>query len=560
MAENFQLELLRLQADLRSRLGSVHDVRKALVYGLRVTKELFDAGEGVIAVLGPSRTLAEQLFAIPRDGDWDRDLLTAYLAATRPSIPEHMLLAPVRRRGRNWAVLALRNRRHPFTEEHREALFSITRVLTEIVQRVDEKRIRKVRRKIEHKLADRQEPKDLIYDILHGMRSLIRYDHSAALLIARGEDQALELVAEQIAWTKAKSRKIGRRLELDEELGRQLLAGGVHLYERSGDDWLPRWGDSTAALPHLLDFDKRQRQGVPPEVAMLCVPITTPGGIVGVLKISARREGALDEYEARLIEDFVPLTSLAVQFLVRTETLQDQVLRAERKHVLANLARGITHDLNNALGAVIPLVQQMRTEVESGELRPATLVKDLDSIERSLQTCRRIFGGMLSVARGSAQTVGHGNLRRAIDGALSVVEDSLKRRSISVALDLPDELPTIHGSQGDLTQVFLNVFSNARDAIGEEGGRLEIRAENDGEHVNVTVADDGSGIPHEDLERISEPFFTTKPDGNGLGLSICRSIVWDVDGDLRIDSREGEGTTVRLSLPVLEEDRPEPTA
>jgi len=556
MDEVFQLELLRLQADLRSRLAGVHDVRKALVYGLRVTKELFDAGEGAIAALGPSRALADQLFAVPRDSEWDQELLTGYLAAARPQIPDDVLLAPVRRRGRNWAALALRGRGRPFSEEHREALFAITAVLTEIVQRVDEKRTRQVRRKIERKIADRQEPKDLVYDILHGMRSLIRYDHSAALLIARDDNEIVELVAEQIAWTKAKSRRIGLRLALDEELGRQLGAGGVHLYERTADGWRPRWGDSMPALPELLDFDRRPRAGVPPEVAMLCAPITTPGGMVGVLKISARREGVLEDYEARLIEDFVPLASLAVQFLVRTESLQDQVLRAERKHVLANLARGITHDLNNALGAVLPLVQQMRAEVAGGELRPETLDKDLESIERSLQTCRRIFGGMLSIARGSAQSVGHGNLRRAIDGALSVVEDSLKRRSIAVAVELPEELPTIHGSQGDLTQVFLNVFSNARDAM-PDGGRLEIRAENDAERVRVTVADDGSGIPREALERISEPFFTTKPDGNGLGLSICRSIVWDVGGEMSIDSREGEGTTVKLSLPVLAEVRQE---
>lgn len=554
MNEIFQLELLRLQADLRARLTGVHDVRKALVYGLRITKELFGAGEGAIATIGPSRALADQLFAVPRDSDWDQELLTGYLAATRPQIPDHTLLAPVRRRGRNWAVLALRNRERPFTEEHREALFSITHVLTEIVQRVDEKRIRQVRRKIERKLADHQEAKDLIYDILHGMRSLIRYDHSASLLLARDGKETLELVAEQIAWTKAKSRKIGLRLELDEDLSRQLLTGGVHLYERTGDGWRPRWGDSTPSLPELLDFDQRPRPGVPAEVAMLCAPITTPGGMVGVLKISARRPGVLDQYEARLIEDFVPLTSLAVQFLVRTESLQDQVLRAERKHVLANLARGITHDLNNALGAVLPLVQQMRAEVESGGLRPETLVKDLESIERSLQTCRRIFGGMLSIARGSAQSVGHGNLRRAIDGALSVVEDSLERRSIVVTLDLPEEMPTIRGNQGDLTQVFLNVFSNARDAM-PGGGRLGIRAENHSERVEVTVADDGCGVSREALERISEPFFTTKADGNGLGLSICRSIIWDVGGDLAIDSREGEGTTVRLSLPILAESR-----
>lgn len=548
MNEPFQLKLLRLQADLRSRLASAHDVRKVVVYGLRAAMELFAAPDGAMATLNPGQDRAWLGFSLPRDGDWDRQLFTRYLAGARPPIPEDTLLAPVRRRGRNWTALALRHRGVPFHLEHRDALFAVTGVLTEIVERLDEQRTRKVRRKIERKIADRQEPKDLLYDILHGIRSLARYDHSAAVLIAKDGNETLELVAEQIAWTKAKSRKIGLRLPLDDGLRKQLSGDGVHLFERAEDGWTPRRQTATAALPELLGDEPA---GAPREVAMLCAPIATPDGALGVLKISARRPGVLDDFEARLVEDFVPMTSLAVQFLVRTESLQEQVLRAERKHVLANLARGITHDLNNALGAVLPLVQQMREEIADGELRPETLDKDLESIERSLQTCRRIFGGMLSIARGSVQSVGHGNLRRAIDGALSVVGDGFERRAIEVVVDLPKELPTIRGNQGDLTQVFLNLLSNARDAM-EDGGRLEIRATPHGNGVQVVIADDGRGIPPEVLERISEPFFTTKPEGNGLGLSICRSILWDIEGDMTVDSRVGEGTRVRLTLPALE--------
>jgi signal transduction histidine kinase len=288
---------------------------------------------------------------------------------------------------------------------------------------------------------------------------------------------------------------------------------------------------------------------------MLCAPVATPGGALGVLKISTRRRGVLGAYEARLIEDFLPLISLTVQFLLHTEWLHEQILRSERKYALANLTRGVTHDLNNALGAMLPLVQQMREDVRGGHLDPATLAKDLDSIERSLQTCRRIFGGMLAIARGtSPQGAGHGNLRRAIDGALSVLEDSFDRQSIAVTLDLPRELPAIRGSQGDLTQVFLNLFTNARDAM-PAGGTLAVAARNDARAVEVEVKDDGTGIPRSNLDRISEPFFTTKLSGNGLGLSICRSIVWDVGGEMGIDSEEGAGTTVRLTLPVLEEQR-----
>ncbi|MEM7351004.1 MAG: ATP-binding protein [Acidobacteriota bacterium] len=556
MNESFQLKLLRLQADLRSRLRDVHDVKKVLIHGLRVTKELFGAEEGAIATLKPGRSNATLVYALPRGGDWDAGLMTRYIQGKRPAIPETILLAPVRRRGRPWAALALRGNGRIFSPEEREALFAITQLLTEIVHGLDEKRLRKVRRKIELKIADHQEPKDLIYDLLHGLRSLTRYDHSAALWIANEDSDTLELVAEQIAWTKARSRRIGLRLELDDALRQQLSDDAVRLYERHDDHWHEPRQKTRATIPELLQDTS---SGGPPEVTMVCAPIVPPGGAIGVLKIAARRRGALGKYEARLVEDFLPLASLAVQFSVHTESLQERVLQSERKHALANLTRGITHDVNNAVGAMLPLVQQMRQDAREGEVHPETLVEDLQSLETSLRTCRRIFGGMLAIARGSGQGVGHGNPRRAIDGALSVLGDSLKRRSVDVVLELPQELPTIRGSQGDLTQLFLNLIANARDAM-PEGGKLRIAAENGGEALRVSVQDTGTGIPETMLDRVSEPFFTTKAEGNGLGLSICRSILWDIGGEMEIDTAEGQGTRLSLSLPVLSEEPREVSA
>ncbi len=551
MNEPFQLKLLRLQADLRARLGDVHDVRKILVYGLRAAKELFAAPEAAVATLKPGRTKADVAFTIPQSGEWDVELLTRYIRGARPTIPGQTLLAPIKRRRRCWTVLGLRRSETSFTPAQREALFALTQTLTEIIRRMDERRSRTVRRKIERKIANHQEPKDLIYDLLHGLRSLTRYDHSASLFIAQQGSEILELVAEQIAWAKAKSRRIGRRLELDEAARAELGSGRVRLYERGADGWRDPHGGSTS-LPERLDLEASP--SAPAEVSMLCAPIVTPEGALGVLKISARRHGVLGGWEARLVEEFLPLASLAVQFSVRTESLQERVLQSERKHALANLTRGIAHDVNNALGAMLPLVQQMRDDAAGGELEAEALAADLRSVETSLQACRRLLGGMLDIARGgSDQGVGHGNLRRAIEGALSVLGDSLKRRSIEVSVELPCELPTIRGSQGDLTQVFLNLCANARDAM-PDGGELEISAVNGSDAVQVKVEDTGTGIPERMLERVSEPFFTTKADGNGLGLSICRSILWDIGGEMEIDTATGEGTRALLSLPVLEDD------
>jgi two-component system NtrC family sensor kinase len=127
-----------------------------------------------------------------------------------------------------------------------------------------------------------------------------------------------------------------------------------------------------------------------------------------------------------------------------------------------------------------------------------------------------------------------------------------------VDLDLPEELPAIRGTQGDLTQLFLNICTNASDAM-PGGGRLSIAARPDSAAVNVKIRDTGKGIPPEVLDRILEPFYSTKEDGSGLGLAICRSILWDIGGDMAIQSEEGKGTTIKLTLPVLDRGEKETT-
>ena len=124
----------------------------------------------------------------------------------------------------------------------------------------------------------------------------------------------------------------------------------------------------------------------------------------------------------------------------------------------------------------------------------------------------------------------------------------MSRSAIELHIDIPDDIPAVACSQSDLEQVFLNLLTNAREAT-PHGGRIAVTVRSTNHAVEIAIADTGCGIPREHLPRILEPFFTTKPHGNGLGLSICRSVLWEVDGTMTIQSEAGTGTRVDVRIP-----------
>jgi signal transduction histidine kinase len=203
----------------------------------------------------------------------------------------------------------------------------------------------------------------------------------------------------------------------------------------------------------------------------------------------------------------------------------------------------------------LPLVQQLSVDVKSNQLEGNMLLQDLQQIEESIQTCRRIFNGMLALARDASQGNIQANFRRALDSTLAVLKDGLERQRIRLDVRLQDIVPNIHVGQGDLEQLLLNLLTNARDAM-PSGGVLAIMTEVVGEKIAIVVHDNGCGIPTDALSRIQEPFFTTKKNGSGLGLSICRSIIWNAGGRMEIASQPGVGTKVRVLLPIVSDNVP----
>ena len=404
--------------------------------------------------------------------------------------------------------------------------------------------------RIDRKIMEQIDPKDLFYQILDGLRSLTHYDHSSAVLIREEGDPALRLVAEQIAWTKAKSRRVGLRLPITDDAAQSLHSEQVYGFDRHEERWQEWKGQPVAALAKLLDYNVNGvgEGEIQREASMLCAPLVTRDGLVGVLKIAARYPGQLKPYDAELVEHFRSQAAVAIQNLHRTESLRARVVTAERKHAMAELARTVSHDVNNALGSMLPLVQQMQEDLQTGTLTPQVFEEDLEQVQKSLQVCRRIFGGMLSFSRGAARRGQHGQVPRAIETASAILKYGMGRSGITLFAEIPDDLPAVVCGQSALEQVLLNLLINAREAT-PDGGKIAVDARSIDGVVEVSITDSGCGIPPQNLPKVVEPFFTTKPHGNGLGLSICRSILWEAGGDLAIYSNPGSGTRVAIAVP-----------
>jgi len=544
-----ELDLYRFLADLNHQLQQVRDAERAVRVALRLTRDFFHADEACVAEIQASGAPAVPVYVLPKGRTWEGGLTPTPRGQRPARMPENLLCATVQRRDRPWSLILLRRLDGTFDRTDVTAIRGIADTIARIIRGVDRIRIADVRSRIDRKMMEQVRPKDLFYQILDGLRTLTLYDHSGGIYIHEEGPNSLELVAEKITWRKARSEHIGTTLSLNQEHAALLETGEVFGFDREDGHWREWRGRELTALADLFESP----DDAPDQRSMLCAPLPTRGGFLGVVKIASCQTHGLRRYEADLMDRLLPQAAVAIQNLQRTESLQLGMLEAERKHALANLARGVTHDINNAFGAVLPLVQQMIDEVRAGKFERETLAEDLVSIESSVRTCRRIFGGMLTFARGGTHAESRGDLRGAVDSTLAILADSFRSHGIAVEISLPAPLPLLRGSQADLEQLLLNLATNARDAM-PDGGTLHIGAHVEGDALEIEIRDTGKGIAPDLLARVQEPFFTTKRHGHGLGLSICRSIAWSLKGRMSIDSPESGGTTIRLHLPTAETD------
>jgi two-component system, NtrC family, sensor kinase len=227
--------------------------------------------------------------------------------------------------------------------------------------------------------------------------------------------------------------------------------------------------------------------------------------------------------------------------------LEQRLVQADKLSSIGLLAAGVAHEVNTPLAVISTYAQMLAKQVADDSQKSLILEK----IAKQTFRASEIVNSLLNFSRTSSTSYGGVSLNKIVQETLSLLEHQLTKAGIQIHTDLDPDVPLVHGNGGKLQQVFLNLFLNARDAMGA-GGTLEVRSWAEGSGARVEVSDTGHGIAPENLHRIYDPFFTTKgaKKGTGLGLSVTYGIIQEHGGSIEVSNRRGGGATFRVELPL----------
>jgi two-component system NtrC family sensor kinase len=249
-------------------------------------------------------------------------------------------------------------------------------------------------------------------------------------------------------------------------------------------------------------------------------------------------------------EDYKHLgTILVIEDISRDRYFQDYLLRSEKIASIAELATGVAHEISNPLSVVLNYVDLLKRRHRDD---PDT--ERLLKIERELSRIGEIIGNLLSFSKVRKIPMEPLSVWRIIDEVVLLVDHKIREKSIDLRLPVRGEDILVFGEENSLKQVFVNLIINSAEAVLERGTiRIEVKRIEPDDCVEVSVTDDGCGIPPELMDRIFDPFFSTKAGkkNTGLGLSICQHIVESHEGVILCTSRED--TTMSVRLPIYRE-------
>ena len=238
------------------------------------------------------------------------------------------------------------------------------------------------------------------------------------------------------------------------------------------------------------------------------------------------------------------------------EKTQIQLLQAEKMASLGMLAAGVAHEINNPLAVMIEEAGWMRDLLDDGELQTSENLEEFNRALKQIDTqgkrCKEITNKLLSFSRQSEPKIQSVQINEIIEEVVALSLQRAKKASVKLKTKLQKDLPTVQISLTEMQQVLVNLINNAMDALETDGGTVTVSSRSARGLMIIEVADDGHGIPSDELSKIFDPFFTTKPvgKGTGLGLFICYFIIKTMGGRIDVNSIAGVGTTFIISIPI----------
>jgi signal transduction histidine kinase len=324
------------------------------------------------------------------------------------------------------------------------------------------------------------------------------------------------------------------------------------------------------------EFDKTMKSYV-------CLPVSTGNKLIGILFVCSLRKNAFNQDH---LEMMLSLTTLAAAEIQRTglfqklqeekervesanevisklntdlkvkiedlKKAQKQILQKEKLAVAGRLAAGIAHEINNPTGIIINRIECLQSEAKENHL-PDHLIKDLLIINRYAQRISMIVKDLSILSRTTytESNFTRINLNDILADAIFLMEQKIMGSKTKVFKTFSPDSLYIMGDPGKLEHVFINIIDNAIYAVSD-GGSITVSSKSDKELVRVEISDSGTGILKEHIDKIYDPFYTTKEigKGTGLGLPISHAIVMDHNAEICMDSQFNKGTTFTITFPM----------
>ncbi len=244
---------------------------------------------------------------------------------------------------------------------------------------------------------------------------------------------------------------------------------------------------------------------------------------------------------------------LQVRDIQERHRMQEQMAQTDRLASIGQLSSGVAHEINNPLGVILGYTQLMLRSEPSGSER----CNDLKTVEKHVRHCKSIVEDLLNFARRSEPKKVQADIHRTIEDVLGFIRQNIGSSRIDFQTDFDRRIPPVVLDEKKIKQVLINLLMNARHAVGTQGTiRVSTAWRPSDRQLEIQMADDGCGIEEKHLKHIFDPFFTTKPtgEGTGLGLSVSYGIIKKHGGEIRVQSKPGEGSTFTVVLPAQEKN------